>query len=71
MRNLYIGHGFDIYWTYNVECPTIEEHLKMADGSACSPPFIPYHDEILMSDRDRWTLPLALKAHGSSIDCEP
>lgn len=33
MRNLFIGQSFDLYWTYNVVCPTVGEYLKMIDNS--------------------------------------
>lgn len=71
MRNLYIGQSLDLYWTYNVECPTVEEHLKMVDNSSCSPQFSPYCNKILRNDRNRWALPLALKAHARSFDGGP
>ena len=44
LRNLYIGQSFDLYWTYNVECPTVEEHLKMIDCSAYTPLINPCHE---------------------------
>ncbi|KAI9891309.1 MAG: hypothetical protein M1814_002822 [Vezdaea aestivalis] len=32
MKNLYVGQSFDLYWTYNVECPSVAEYLKMVDN---------------------------------------
>ena len=68
LRNLYIGQSFDLYWTYNVECPTVEEHLKMIDNSTCGPPLTSCHDERLSSSRNGWALPLALEAHAGPLD---
>ncbi|KAK2767552.1 hypothetical protein FQN54_003710 [Arachnomyces sp. PD_36] len=31
MRHLYVGQSFDLYWVYNVACPTVEEYLTMVD----------------------------------------
>lgn len=33
MRNLYEGQSLDLYWTYNLICPSIPEYLKMVDKS--------------------------------------
>lgn len=71
MRNVYMGQSFDLYWTYNVECPTVEEYLKMIDNSTCSPPITPSRNKILISDRNGWDLPLALEAHAGSLDGKP
>ena len=71
IRNLYIGQSFDLYWTYHVECPTVEQHLKMIDNSAYNPPISPCHDEILSGNRNGWALPLALEAHVVPIDGKP
>ena len=34
MRKLYSGQSLDLYWTYNVVCPSLPEYLKMVDNSA-------------------------------------
>lgn len=36
LRQLYIGQSFDLYWTHNVICPSVEDYLKMVDSSEYS-----------------------------------
>jgi geranylgeranyl pyrophosphate synthase len=36
MKNLYAGQSLDLYWTYNVVCPSLPEYLKMVDKSTSS-----------------------------------
>lgn len=31
MRSLYTGQSLDLYWTYNLVCPSIPEYIKMVD----------------------------------------
>lgn len=31
MEQLYVGQSYDLYWTYNVLCPSITDYLKMAE----------------------------------------
>nr|POE75123.1 ophiobolin f synthase [Quercus suber] len=31
MERLYIGQSYDLYWTYNVLCPSISDYLKMVE----------------------------------------
>jgi ophiobolin F synthase len=31
MEQLYVGQSYDLYWTYNVLCPSISNYLKMVD----------------------------------------
>ncbi|KAH8126288.1 geranylgeranyl pyrophosphate synthase [Trichoderma asperelloides] len=31
MEQLYVGQSYDLYWTYNVLCPSISSYLKMVD----------------------------------------
>lgn len=31
MQQLYVGQSYDLYWTYNVQCPSMWEYLKMVD----------------------------------------
>nr|POE74059.1 ophiobolin f synthase [Quercus suber] len=31
MEQLYIGQSYDLYWTYNVLCPSISDYLKMVE----------------------------------------
>lgn len=31
MEQLYIGQSYDLYWTYNVLCPSISNYLKMIE----------------------------------------
>jgi geranylgeranyl pyrophosphate synthase len=33
MRSLFIGQGYDLHWTDEVQCPTMKEYLQMVDGS--------------------------------------
>ena len=33
LRNLYIGQSYDLFWTHNVACPTIEQYIRMIDNS--------------------------------------
>lgn len=33
MRNLFVGQSFDLHWTFNLICPSIEEYYKMVDNS--------------------------------------
>ncbi|GME35450.1 geranylgeranyl pyrophosphate synthase [Neofusicoccum parvum] len=32
MKNLLVGQSLDLYWTYNVSVPSIQEYLQMVDG---------------------------------------
>ncbi|KAI5235053.1 hypothetical protein E4T42_09780, partial [Aureobasidium subglaciale] len=31
MEQLYVGQSYDLYWTYNVLCPSISSYLKMVE----------------------------------------
>lgn len=33
MKNLVAGQGLDLYWTYALSPPTVQEYLDMVDGS--------------------------------------
>lgn len=33
LKRLHIGQSLDLYWTANVQCPSLEEYLKMVDYS--------------------------------------
>lgn len=33
MDKLYIGQGYDLYWTFNTKRPSIEEYISMVDYS--------------------------------------
>jgi geranylgeranyl pyrophosphate synthase len=37
MRSLFVGQGFDLHWTAEVQCPSIMEYLQMVDGSTYPP----------------------------------
>lgn len=32
-RSLFIGQSFDLYWTFNLACPSVNEYLEMIDKS--------------------------------------
>ena len=36
MENLYIGQSYDLFWTFNLTCPSVEEYMKMMDYSKSS-----------------------------------
>ena len=36
MRGLFIGQSFDLYWTFNTTCPSMNEYLEMIDKSKSS-----------------------------------
>ena len=36
MEHLYVGQSYDLYWTYNVSCPSISEYLKMVEKKTSS-----------------------------------
>jgi hypothetical protein len=33
MDRLYIGQGYDLYWTFNIKPPTVEDYINMVDYS--------------------------------------
>lgn len=33
LRYLYVGQSYDLYWTRNVSCPSVEDYLRMVDQS--------------------------------------
>ena len=33
MQSIYTGQSLDLYWTYNLVCPSISQYLKMVDKS--------------------------------------
>ena len=33
LRYMYIGQSYDLYWTRNVSCPSVEDYLRMVDQS--------------------------------------
>ncbi|PVI07066.1 terpenoid synthase, partial [Periconia macrospinosa] len=35
MRNLFVGQGYDSYWTNTLACPTLSEYIQMIDGKTC------------------------------------
>jgi ophiobolin F synthase len=35
MDKLYIGQGYDLFWTFNIKRPSIEEYISMVDYSTC------------------------------------
>ncbi|KAJ6259098.1 hypothetical protein Dda_5995 [Drechslerella dactyloides] len=32
LRNLHIGQGFDLHWTFRTQCPSEQEYIEMVDG---------------------------------------
>lgn len=36
MENLYIGQSYDLFWTFSLTCPSVEEYMKMVDYSESS-----------------------------------
>jgi geranylgeranyl pyrophosphate synthase len=32
LENLYLGQSWDLYWKYNLTCPSVDEYLNMADN---------------------------------------
>ncbi len=36
-KALYIGQSLDLHWTTNLECPSIEEYIKVLDASKQPP----------------------------------
>ncbi|MCJ1461492.1 hypothetical protein MMC07_000089 [Pseudocyphellaria aurata] len=54
LRLLYIGQSFDLYWTHNVICPSVEDYLKMVDSIA----------------RNGWTLSFVDKTYGGQVPCD-
>lgn len=36
MENLYIGQSYDLFWTFSLTCPSMEEYMKMVDYSKSS-----------------------------------
>jgi hypothetical protein len=41
MRNLHLGQGHDLHWSYHTHVPNLEEYMSMVDGSKfCYPVFI-------------------------------
>ncbi|KAF3070604.1 Ophiobolin F synthase [Daldinia childiae] len=32
MHHLFVGQGFDLYWTNEMQCPSVVEYLQMVDG---------------------------------------
>lgn len=35
MDKLYIGQGHDLFWTFNIKRPSVEEYISMVDYSTC------------------------------------
>jgi len=33
MEKLYVGQGYDLYWSFHNECPTFEDYISMVDYS--------------------------------------
>ncbi|KAJ6257579.1 hypothetical protein Dda_7364 [Drechslerella dactyloides] len=33
LRNLHVGQGFDLNWTFFSNCPSVEDYIRMIDGS--------------------------------------
>lgn len=33
MDKLYVGQGYDLFWTFNIKRPSVEEYISMVDYS--------------------------------------
>lgn len=33
MDKLYIGQGYDLFWTFNIKSPSVDEYISMVDYS--------------------------------------
>ncbi len=66
MRSLYTGQSLDLYWTYNLICPSIPEYLKMVDKSMS---FFVHAQPHFATHRSRnWeALPFTVSAHGGML----
>jgi hypothetical protein len=36
MRNLHLGQGHDLHWSYHTHVPSVGEYIDMVDGSEFS-----------------------------------
>lgn len=43
MRRLFVGQSHDLYWVYNVTCPSVADYFKMVDDSK-------FHHDLVSQD---------------------